>query len=64
MDNPEKLAILSTQVTRRRQAKQQTKHIYVLDTTIHNAQDEDNQTKQHNTICAGHHYYVYATNHK
>jgi hypothetical protein len=29
---------------------------YVLDTTIHKAQDEDKQNKIHNTICVGHHH--------
>jgi hypothetical protein len=43
-----------TQGTRRRQTKYTTQ--YVLDTTIHKAQDEDKQSKIHNTICVGHHH--------
>ena len=29
---------------------------YVLDTTIHKTQDEENQSKIHNTIFVGHHH--------
>jgi hypothetical protein len=48
MNNPEKLAILRTQDTARRQTKQKTQ--YVLDTIIHKTEDEDKQQQKHNTI--------------
>jgi hypothetical protein len=51
MDNPEKLATLATEDTRRKQKNQQQKTTqYVLDTTIHNTQDEDKQNKKHNVL--------------
>jgi len=34
MDNPEKLAILGTQYTKRRQTKQKNTTLHVLDTTM------------------------------
>jgi predicted kinase len=43
---------------RHKMNNKQTKYTiqYVLDTTIHKTQDEDNQNKIHNTIYVGHHY--------
>ena len=49
MDNPEKLAILRTQDTERRQTKQKTQ--YVLDTIIHKTEDEDKQNKTQHNMC-------------
>ena len=56
MANPEKLATLGTQITRRKTNKTKNTTQYMLDTTIHKTQDEDKQNKKHNTIYAGHHH--------
>jgi hypothetical protein len=54
MANPEKLATLGTQITRRKTNKTKNTTQYMLDTTIH--QMKTNTTKNHNSIYAGHHH--------